>query len=551
MRQRSDGRDAAASESGVAAPPSHVGGRTQTDALAGPGLPTPGATAEHGVQLPEGLRSKLEDTAGVDLSEVRAHTGDAAARGVDAVGARAAAVQQDIHFGAGEYQPDTASGQHLIAHEVAHTVQQRGAEPVAQLKTDGAPASAGAEREADSFADAVVFGGAPPTLSAQPVALARTPQGAGAGADQGKSLEGPTHQGVSWVNPGTGRAGTQALVGVTYFRTKESNLDDQDLARIQELARAYAPYARRNLGKPNAELGIKGRVVGHADPRRSVEPNNTELSVQRAAIVARMLIRALAVEAHLIEGNFDIPHSGAGADEPVPSGPQIEMSALATLRRADIFLDAEVLEAAAPAAPVSTPEPGPPPPPPPPNIGTDYDEWDRFAVYMDRGDRRMIHDVALRMVGVLAGDQTGDILDGTTTVSIGSDIVRGRNKDAGTLPFKPVKPPWWDSRGPKPAAPGASGMGHRAPQAPPAPTASQALIAKQQLLRRDFKETMFFLQTEFSDRNGAYLKWMMEYRKDNPDPDKLREYARTIGYMMFMLDAVQDEAIEVVKLSED
>ena len=31
----------------------------------------------------------------------------------------------------------------------------------------------------------------------------------------------------------------------------------------------------------------------------------------------------------------------------------------------------------------------------------------------------------------------------------------------------------------------------------------------------------------------------------------LREYARTIGYMMFMLDAVQDEAIEVVKLSED
>ncbi|MCC6995641.1 MAG: DUF4157 domain-containing protein [Deltaproteobacteria bacterium] len=547
MRLHGEGRDAGVTGEDGAATPSHAGARAQTDALTGPGLPTGGATADHGIRLPDGLRGKLEDTAGVDLGEVRVHTGDAAAASAGALGARAATVQQDIHFGAGEYQPETAGGQHLIAHEVAHTVQQRGAEPVAQLRTDGPPASASAEREADGFADAVVFGGAPRTLSAQPVALARQPQGAG--ADAGRSLESPTHQGVSWVNPGAGRAGTQSMVGVMYFRTKESNLDDQDLARIKELARAYAPYARRNLGKPNAELGLRGRVVGHADPRRSVEPNNTELSVQRAALVARMLIRALAVEAGLIEGNFDIPHSGAGADEPVPSGPEIEMSALATLRRADIFLDAEVLEAAAPAGPAA-PEPGPPPPPPP-NIGTDYDAWDRFAEYMDRGDRRIIHDVALRMVGTLAGDSTGEILEGTTLASIGSDIVRGRNKDAGTLPFKPVKPPWWDSRGPKPAAPASSGMGRRAPQSPPAPTASQQLIAKQQLLRRDFKETMFFLQTEFSDRNGAYLKWMTEYRKDNPDPEKLREYARTIGYIMFMLDTVQDEAIEVVNLSED
>ena len=32
---------------------------------------------------------------------------------------------QDIYFGEGRYQPETAEGLELIAHEVTHTVQQR------------------------------------------------------------------------------------------------------------------------------------------------------------------------------------------------------------------------------------------------------------------------------------------------------------------------------------------------------------------------------------------------------------------------------------------
>ena len=44
-----------------------------------------------------------------------------------AVSARAFTVGSDIFFGAGEYQPDSAGGRELLAHELAHVVQQRGA----------------------------------------------------------------------------------------------------------------------------------------------------------------------------------------------------------------------------------------------------------------------------------------------------------------------------------------------------------------------------------------------------------------------------------------
>ena len=62
---------------------------------------------------------------GSDLGDVRVHTGASAARSAQALNARAYTLGSDVHFGAGQYQPDNHAGRHLIAHELTHVLQQR------------------------------------------------------------------------------------------------------------------------------------------------------------------------------------------------------------------------------------------------------------------------------------------------------------------------------------------------------------------------------------------------------------------------------------------
>jgi hypothetical protein len=69
-------------------------------------------------------RSFFENRFGFDFGQVRIHTGQAAARSVQTIGARAFAIGKDLVFGQGEYHPDTRSGRFLLAHELAHVIQQ-------------------------------------------------------------------------------------------------------------------------------------------------------------------------------------------------------------------------------------------------------------------------------------------------------------------------------------------------------------------------------------------------------------------------------------------
>jgi hypothetical protein len=85
-----------------------------------------------GDPLAPSLRSRFEPRFGYDFSSVRTHTGSDAAGAAVALGARAFTVGDHIFFGAGEYQPSSASGQRLIAHELTHTIQQKPAAPRVQ-----------------------------------------------------------------------------------------------------------------------------------------------------------------------------------------------------------------------------------------------------------------------------------------------------------------------------------------------------------------------------------------------------------------------------------
>lgn len=115
------------------------------------------AEPSSGEPLPEEPRARLEQAMGTDLSTVRIHRSADSARAAEVLGANAYTIGQDIHFGAGKYDPASVSGQRLIAHEVAHTVQQRGAAqmPMAELGVSepGEPHEIEAERFADGFTE--------------------------------------------------------------------------------------------------------------------------------------------------------------------------------------------------------------------------------------------------------------------------------------------------------------------------------------------------------------------------------------------------------------
>ena len=70
-------------------------------------------------------------TARVDFSGVRIHNDALAAQSSRAINAKAYTVGQDIVFDHGRYAPGTSAGQKLLAHELAHTIQQTQRGPLA------------------------------------------------------------------------------------------------------------------------------------------------------------------------------------------------------------------------------------------------------------------------------------------------------------------------------------------------------------------------------------------------------------------------------------
>ena len=77
-----------------------------------------------GKPLPNNTRLSMEQTMGQDFSSVRVHTDSPAVQMNQQLSAQAFTHGSDIYFNQGKYDPDSSSGQHLLAHELVHTVQQ-------------------------------------------------------------------------------------------------------------------------------------------------------------------------------------------------------------------------------------------------------------------------------------------------------------------------------------------------------------------------------------------------------------------------------------------
>lgn len=79
-----------------------------------------------GSPLPSGTRVKMENAIGADFSNVRVHTDSSAVNMNKQLGAHAFAHGSDIYFNSGKFDTNTKEGNHLLAHELTHTVQQGG-----------------------------------------------------------------------------------------------------------------------------------------------------------------------------------------------------------------------------------------------------------------------------------------------------------------------------------------------------------------------------------------------------------------------------------------
>jgi Domain of unknown function (DUF4157) len=102
-------------------------------------------------RIPDGTRQVLERSFGVDLGAVQVHTDQRAASAARELGARAVTVGSDIFLAAGERPTDLA----LMAHEVAHVVQQRQAPAVQLARGEGGDPF---EREAQQAARSAASG---------------------------------------------------------------------------------------------------------------------------------------------------------------------------------------------------------------------------------------------------------------------------------------------------------------------------------------------------------------------------------------------------------
>jgi Domain of unknown function (DUF4157) len=124
-----------------------VGNAAVADAMGRMLAATPGRPVERRLQ------SLMTSRLGQQFDNVEIHTDGAAADSARTLGARAYTLGRRVVFAPGEYSPGTTDGRRLLAHELAHVVQQRrGGRPVE------ADRSSANEGEARAAASAVVAG---------------------------------------------------------------------------------------------------------------------------------------------------------------------------------------------------------------------------------------------------------------------------------------------------------------------------------------------------------------------------------------------------------
>jgi outer membrane protein OmpA-like peptidoglycan-associated protein len=234
-----------------------------------------------GQPLDHGTRAFMEQRFEFNFANVRVHTEARAAQSASRIGAFAYTANESLVFSQGRYAPQTPGGQHLLAHELAHVVQQKkwiGTAPQATpLGHPRDPAEAAADSAADLIMNNSRSRGLAAALSATPTGtIQRTVDDPQRFQQINQSLFVSTPGGGGgvlqpWVDPSPGVQGTsetlfrqakanirqditqnpQSIGGTIPTRTTEADLDT-DAVDINQQIRARFPMISVTI--PDAQL---------------------------------------------------------------------------------------------------------------------------------------------------------------------------------------------------------------------------------------------------------------------------------------------------------
>jgi hypothetical protein len=110
-----------------------------------------------GAPLPDSVAGSMGEAYGMDFSPVRVHNDGEADTISRSLQASAFTYGTDIYFSGGTFEPTSQGGQHLLAHELAHVVQQStGADSASASGPMVGRANDPAETSADAMADQAV-----------------------------------------------------------------------------------------------------------------------------------------------------------------------------------------------------------------------------------------------------------------------------------------------------------------------------------------------------------------------------------------------------------
>jgi hypothetical protein len=257
-----------------------------------------------GQTLDHGTRAFFEPHFGHDFSRVRVHSDPRASESAQAVGALAYTVGKNIVFGTGQYRPASAEGGRLLAHELAHVVQQRNTAPLMQTLRIGNSTDT-AEYEADRAASQVMNHHRASVSEVSSPYVARE-------LPKPKPVEMPPPQPTA---PSCGPDATDWLVSQVAAAKK----DPMVLAIKQNLEGAHKVAARYGFSAERvAEGGVAKKV--HAEETKAGSPARTpEAKSQMAASVP---------------GQKEFGRAVAAATVPLPFVGAPEQIVLLSIRRA-------------------------------------------------------------------------------------------------------------------------------------------------------------------------------------------------------------------------
>jgi hypothetical protein len=111
-----------------------------------------------GQSIPEEESRQLEELMGADFSGVRIHNDQEAHELNKQISSQAFTRGNDVYFNSGKYNPSTVEGQRLLAHELAHVIQQEGDRLTIRVQLHAVAATPRARKTHDD-----VFGKGPAT----------------------------------------------------------------------------------------------------------------------------------------------------------------------------------------------------------------------------------------------------------------------------------------------------------------------------------------------------------------------------------------------------